>query len=155
MAGYLEQYGVADARRNKVIRRIVISGAVVAVCAVVLFYTLRTYPAKRHVHAFLADLARHDYKTAYRDWGCAQGCPDYTMNQFMEDWGPKSTFANASAAHISSAEFCNAGVIVTVAPPAGRAVPLWYDRNNGSLGFSPWDYCYKHIPEPSGTQASP
>lgn len=153
MAGYLEQYGVADARRSRVIRWIVISAAVVGVAALLLYFTLRTLPATRQVDVFLDDLKRRDYQAAYRDWGCAQGCPDYVFASFMRDWGPQSDFADAADARIRKSRFCNTGVIVTLAPPKGEDVALWYQRSNGTLGFAPWPVCAQHIPAPTAAPA--
>jgi hypothetical protein len=155
MAGYLEDYGVADERRSRVIRWIVISAVSAAVIGIVGYFVLRTYPAKRQVGVFLSDLARHDYQAAYRDWGCGGGCPDYSFQSFMRDWGPGSVFANASDARIMKTRFCDAGVIVTLAPAKGTDVPLWYQRSNGTLGFAPWPVCAPHIPAPTSPTPAP
>ncbi len=155
MAGYLEHYGVADERRSKVIRWIVISAISVAVIAIVGYFVLRTYPAKKHVAAFLDDLKRHDYRAAYRDWGCGEGCPDYSFDSFMRDWGPQSGFANASDAQIKRTRYCNTGVIVTLTAPKAGDVALWYQRSNGTLGFAPWPVCAPHIPAPTSPTPAP
>jgi len=149
--GFLDGYGVADARRARVIRWIVISVAVVSVVAIVLFFYLRTWPAKRQVSRLLDDLKRGDYRAAYADWGCARGCPDYKFEQFLEDWGSRSNFKDAAAAQIRKTRFCDTGVIVTLAPASGPDVSLWYQRADGTLGFSPWPVCAPHIPAPSAT----
>jgi hypothetical protein len=153
MAGYLEEYGVADERRSKVIRWIVISAVLAAITGVTLYFTLRTYPARRQVDSFLEDLKRHDYRAAYRDWGCARDCRDYPFKSFMEDWGPQSPFANAEAAKIKKTRFCETGVIVTVTAPKGEDVALWYQRSDGTIGFAPWPVCAPHIPAPAGAPA--
>lgn len=151
MAGFLEEYGVADQRRSKAVRWILGSAVVAVVAATALYFTFRTYPAKRRVQAFLADLGRHDYRAAYRDWGCGDaGCAGYSFDKFMEDWGPRSPFANASAASIKRTRFCDTGVIVTLADPAGADLPLWYERRDKTLGFAPWPVCNPHIPAPQG-----
>jgi hypothetical protein len=155
MAGYLEEYGVADERRSKVIRWIVISAISCAVLGTVLYFTLRTYPAKRHVGAFLDDLRRHDYQTAYKDWGCAKGCPEYTFENFLRDWGPQSPYANAADARIKRVRYCGAGVILTLESPQSPDLPLWYERDNGTLGFAPWPVCAEHIPAPTGATPAP
>jgi hypothetical protein len=157
MAGYLEGYGIADERRSKTIRWIVISAVLLAVIAGLGFWFLRTYPAKKQVRAFLDDLKRHDYQAAYRDWGCAQSCPDYNFNSFLRDWGPGSPFANAEAADIRKARYCDTGgTIVTVAAPKGDPVFLWYQRDSHSLGFAPWEgICSPHIPAPTSPAPAP
>jgi hypothetical protein len=151
MAGFLDDYGVADARRSKVIRWIVISALVITVAAVTLYFVLRTYPARRHVDAFLSDLGRHDYRAAYRDWGCVGArCSDYPFEKFMQDWGPQSGFANASAARVKKTSFCDTGVIVTVTDPKGGTLALWYQRSDQTLSYAPWPVCAPRIPAPQG-----
>jgi len=150
MAGYLEEYGVADARRTKVVWRLVISVLVLGIAAVVLYFTFRTWPAKRQVQRLLDDLRRRDYQAAYRDWGCPQSCPDYPLKRFMEDWGPQGSFSDPSATAVRKARYCNGDVIVTVTPGKGKDAYLWYDRSTGTLGFAPWeDLCDPHIPAPA------
>jgi hypothetical protein len=154
MAGFLEEYGIADERRNKVIRRLVISALVLVFGSIALYFTLRTWPAKRQVNAFLDDLRRRDYQAAYRDWGCGQGCADYPYDKFIEDWGPKSEFADARPAAIQRTRYCESGgVIITINSPKGDEVPLIYLRGSGSLGFSPWPVCDPRVPAPTASTA--
>jgi hypothetical protein len=154
MAGYLEEYGVADERRSRIVRWLAISVAVLGIGALVLYFGFRTWPAKRQVRAFLGDLRRRDYQAAYRDWGCARSCPDYAYDKFMEDWGPSGKFPDPSAAAIQRSRYCQSGgVIVTVKSPKGGVVDLMYDRSEGALGFAPWPVCDPRIPAPDSTPA--
>ena len=149
MAGYLEEYGVADERRAKIVRRLAIAAVVLVIGSVTAYFVSRTWSAKSHVRAFLDDLRRHDYQAAYRDWGCAKGCPDYPFERFKEDWGPKGDFPDPAAAGIKSARYCNGDVIVTVTAGKGKDAYLWFDRTNATLGFAPWqDLCNPRIPVP-------
>ncbi len=148
MSGYFEQYGAGERRREKVVRWLVISAAILTIATISGYFYLRTYRAERSVSAFLQALRAGDYKNAYRMWGCEQPCRDYSFDKFLEDWGPKSEFANASQASIEKARFCNTGVIVTLRSPAGDDVALWYERGNRTLGFSPWPVCVERIPAP-------
>jgi hypothetical protein len=155
MAGYLEEYGVADARRSRIIWILVGSLVLVGVIALVLYFSLRTWPAKRLTGRFLDDLRRHDYQAAYRDWGCPNGCSDYPFHRFMEDWGPKGQFPDPSAVSVAKTRYCNGDVIVTVAAGKANTAYLWYDHRHGVLGFAPWnDLCNPHIPAPA-TAAQP
>jgi hypothetical protein len=152
MAGFLDEYGVRDAKRERVIRILVISGIALVIAAISGYFILRTWPAKRKVNAFLEDLRGHDYEAAYRTWGCAAPCRDYPFKSFLEDWGPKSEFADASKTEVKKTRYCNSGVIVTLGAPSGREVALWYERADGTLGFAPWPVCAEHIPAPGAPQ---
>jgi hypothetical protein len=152
MGGYLEDYGVADERRSKVIRWIVILGVLAGILALSGYFLLRTYPAKHQVGVFLRHLEQHDYRAAYRDWGCMQDCKDYTYESFLQDWGPKGGYSGAS---IKRTRYCETGVILTLSGPSRDDVALWYERRTGALGFAPWPICAPHIPAPTGPTPSP
>ncbi len=146
MAGYLDEYGVADARRNKVIAWIVGSVVLVGLLAITGYFVLRTWPAKSRVSAFLEALQKHDYQAAYGFWSRS----DYPYKQFLEDWGPSSPFASASAARITKSRYCDDSSIVWVAPQSGKDVALGYQRSSGTLGFWPWpEGCPQRFPAPS------
>lgn len=160
MAGYLEEYGVADARRARIIRWIVIgvvSAVVVGLIASYVNYTLRTWwPAKGDVGEFLSLLQRKEYQAAYHAWGCRTPCRDYSFERFMADWGPQSDFADVSKASIKRTRVCsNEDVIVTLTSPKGEEVPLMYEHATGALGFSPWPICDPRIPKPLMPTAQP
>jgi hypothetical protein len=149
MSGYFENYGVADARRSKIIRNLVISGVALVILALVLYFTLRTLPAKRTVNTFLEDLRRQDYKAAYVVWGCATPCRDYSFDRFMRDWGPKGAALSSPSAGIRGAQYCSSGgVIVSVGTSKTDTVDLMYDRANHTLSFAPWPVCNPRIPAP-------
>lgn len=148
MSGFLEEYGVGDQRREKVVRWLVISAIVLTIAVLAGYFTLRTYPAKRFTARFLEALRQKDYRSAYRMWGCDKPCRDYSFEKFMEDWGPNGEFADPGRAGVRKTRFCNSGVIVTLKSPAGRDVPLWYERSTATLGFSPWPVCVERIPAP-------
>jgi hypothetical protein len=151
MAGYLEDYGVEDARRGKLVKRVVVAALVLVVVGLTAYFTLRTYSGKRQIRAFLQELRSANYPAAYKLWGCTQDspCKDYTFDKFMEDWGPKSQHPEAGSAELSKTRYCGTGVILTLKMPKGDELPLWYERGNGTLGFSPWPVC---LPTPKGFQ---
>jgi hypothetical protein len=67
----------------------------------------------------------------------------------MQDWGPKGEYPDPGAAEIAKTRYCDTGVIVTLKPPKGQEVPLWYQYSDGTLGFSPWPVCAPRIPAPA------
>ncbi len=153
MSGYLEEYGISDERHNRVVRWIVISVAAAGLLALAIYLTLPLAQGWWHVRAFVNDLRRHDYQAAYRDWGCATPCGDYSYQEFLKDWGPHSSFADASQAHVAIPrpifDKCGGGVILRVSEPGARLTRLWYQPADGSLTFWPWEGCPSRIAAPA------
>src|SRR5690242_11345505 len=119
MAGYLDQYGAGDARREKFFRTLWISIAVLVAADLiggVLFFIYHNHREESQVQLFFNQLSSHDYKAAYALFGCtdAKPCRDYTFDQFMEDWGPSSGRNNTANFRISRSRSCGSGVILTV-----------------------------------------
>src|SRR5580698_745887 len=133
MPGYLDQYGVGEEQRNRVIIR-----SVLAVVAIVILTSLGWYLLKNHhqesvVKTFLADVRRGDYQAAYRDWGCtsAKPCSGYDFEKFQGDWGnAKGSAPDPGILGITDSESCNQGVLLTVAVNATRQEKLWVDKDS-------------------------
>ncbi len=143
MPGYLDQYGVGEERRIKIIKTIVISLVSIAILGGILFFVFHNYREEQRVKQFLALLAAHDYKGAYAMFGCtdAKPCTAYAFDKFMEDWGPASGHGNAANARISRSRSCGSGVILTVDYGGQKQETLWVERKNMIVGFPPFDGC--------------
>jgi hypothetical protein len=153
MAGYLEEYGVADERRNRIIRWIVIVVAVVGILGVPLYLLHPLFSGWWQVRTFMGDLRRADYHAAYRVWGCSpQPCSGYSFEDFMADWGPKGRFAGAANGSIQKVRPCGGGTIVVVAWPKDSQT-LWYQPSDHSLTFWPWGGCPAHFTAPEQAPA--
>jgi len=146
MAGYLDHYGAGEERREKTIKRLVLTAVVVVIAAGVLFLIFKNYRQERQVNRFYGLLARQDYQAAYGLWGCtaANPCRDYQFTEFMKDWGPQSEHADAKSFHITKTRSCGSGVIVTV--DSGKSAnqqedKLWVQRDDLTIGFSPLPGC--------------
>jgi len=131
MAGYLANYGAGDERREKLIRRLIIAAAVVVVAGGILYYFLKDFRQERQTRMFFALLEKHDYQAAYQLWGCTESkpCRDYPFKDFMDDWGPKSARGDVGAYHI------------TVDFGKNQQEKLWVERDDLTIGFSPWPGC--------------
>jgi hypothetical protein len=140
--GYLDHYGEGEERREKRIKRIVISALILLIAGSVLYYVFKNYREERQVKRFYALLAAHDYTAAYRMWGCTETspCRDYSFDRFMRDWGPESNNANPSAVKIVKSRSCGSGVIIT-ARIGEHEEKLWVQRGDTIVGFSPWPAC--------------
>jgi len=143
MAGYLDQYGVADARREGRLKKIVLVVFAALVIGGVGYFMFRTWGQERVVSNFLATLSKKDYPSAYRMWGYKPEAPDkfYDLEKFNEDWGPKSPHADAENAKVEKVEFCDAGVIFDVNFPGSEPVALYVERATNIITFSPWPQC--------------
>jgi hypothetical protein len=141
MAGYLDEYGVGDERRIRLIKRIAIIVLVALAVALALYLFFKNYPERQTIKHFLAEVNAGQLKTAYQSWGCtdAHPCPNYTYEKFLEDWNKKP--GSASNWRISKVDGCTSGVIVTVSEQGAEPAPLWVQRGDHSLSFSPWPEC--------------
>jgi hypothetical protein len=143
MPGYFDQYGAGDERRIKIIRTVAISLVSLLVGGGVLFFVFHNYREERQVKQFFASLASHDYKAAYALFGCTdvRPCPQYPAEKFMEDWGPGSGRSDLSNFRISKSRSCGSGVIMTVDFGRNHQDKLWVERQDMSIGFSPFPGC--------------
>jgi hypothetical protein len=148
MTGYLEGYGVIEARREKTIKRILLALLVVVVAGGTLYLVFRNYREKQQIQLFFELLRNQNYQAAYELWGCTEShpCPDYPMQKFMEDWGPKSPRVDIADLKITRTRGCSTGVIFQV--DVGKSEPeyLWVDRGNKLIGFAPWPVCNPRLP---------
>lgn len=146
MPGLLdENYGVADARKERRTKRIILGAVLVAVVGTFVYFYFRTWSEERLVNRFLATLAQHDYQGAYSMWGCTpeKPCANYTPERFNRDWGPDSPYSKTSGAQIANADYCGDGdgVVVLVNYPNQEPVSLWVDKSTKVLSFAPWPRC--------------
>lgn len=146
MSGYLDNFGVVDARREKRNKRIVISILSIAVVGGLLWYLFRDWKEEARVREFIALLEKKDYKQAYALWGCtdATPCRDYAFDKFLRDWGPDSIAGNMAAVQRGKVKSCSGGIIQQMTIK-GEEVNLFVDRNSLVLGFAPWPVCKPRI----------
>lgn len=146
MTSYLDHYGADESRRHQRRRTLLRNVAVLVAAvllAVVLYFQFRDYRQQQRVGEFVAELKGKNYQKAYEIWGCtaANPCPNYKPEKFLEDWGPASPYADASAAQTDLVERCGNGVLVRLKFPKGEPVSLIVERETNTLGFAPWSEC--------------
>ncbi len=143
MAGYLDHYGAGEERREKTIKRLVLTALLLVIAAGVLYFVFKNYRQERQVDRFFDLLARQDYQGAYALWGCTatNPCRDYKFEAFMQDWGPHSEHADPKSFHITKTRSCGSGVIVTVDSNKHQEDKLWVQRDDLTIGFSPLPGC--------------
>ncbi len=162
MAGYLDQYGAGDEKREKRNKLILVLGAAALVVLFLWFFffvwdkteilripsvarlaqVLRNHSQESRVKTFFGCLQRRDYQAAYALWNCtaAHPCRDYSFDEFMKDWGPAAA-RDPRRFTIPRSRSCGSGVIVTVDSGPNQEDALWVQRSDLTIGFSPFPVC--------------
>lgn len=147
MSSYLEAYGAAEENRSqrvRLVRNVTIAVAAALIIGLILFFAFRNFSEQQQAKKFVRLLQAHDYAGAYALWGCSEThpCPEYSFTKFQEDWGPKSSHADASSAHIGFTQSCGSGVVLRVDYKGSEeAVPLFVERSTDVISFAPWAEC--------------
>jgi hypothetical protein len=158
MAGYLDQYGAGDERREKMNRWLIVSGGAALLILLSWWFLygwdkseivrephvarlvqkLRNHRQEGEVRQFMELLKDRQYQQAYQLWGPSR---DYPFSKFMEDWGPQSG-RPLSAFEVVRSRSCGSGVVVTVDLQKGAdEKDLWVQKNDRTIGFSPFPGC--------------
>lgn len=150
MPEFMEGYGVEDARRERWRKRALLGLIAGLIVSGILYFKFRNFREERQVTEFLDLLTRQDYKAAYALWGCtdANPCPDYALDKFMEDWGPKSPQADVKSMREVSTKSCTSGIIKTLKFGNNPEVQLWVSRGDRILSFAPWPICNPRMQVP-------
>lgn len=141
MGTYLQQYGVEEEHRNRIIRRIILSLITALVLGVVAYFLLKDHSEKQKANQFLGLVNSGKYEDAYREWGCTSThpCPNYDLKRFLQDWGPARKAA--SPWKVTSVDSCRQFVTVNVQAPGTELQSLSVQRSDDSLGFAPAPEC--------------
>ena len=142
MPGYLEDYGVTDAKREKKVKVLVVSVLAVTITTATLYGLFRDYKEESKVKQFLAAVERKDFPAAYSYWGCTKEspCRDYSYEKFLEDWGPKGENTSLVNAGIYDSERCGTGFLAAL-HSGNQDVALWVERSTGIVSYAPWIIC--------------
>ena len=65
MAGYLDEYGVVEARRGRIIKHVVLWSLTLAVVGLSAYFYFRNWGAERQVNHFVTLLKDQKYQQAY------------------------------------------------------------------------------------------
>lgn len=142
MAGYLDQYGAGEERREKIIKILGFSLLAVLVAGGILFFIFHNYAQEHVVTRFFERLQAHDYQGAYEMWvRTADDRKSYPFQAFMRDWGPQGEHPDVSNFRIAKSRSCGSGVILTVDFGNKQEEKLWVQRNDLTIGFSPLPGC--------------
>jgi hypothetical protein len=153
VAEFLDGYGHADAKRERIVKRIMISVVVAAILGGAGWFFFRDFPEQQQVRRFFSLLEKQDYDGAYRLWGCdpANPCRDYTKEKFLEDWGPKGVYMRKGGLEIAQKRSCENGIIqyVVYGEDEEDIVHLYVQRSDLAISFAPWPVCNPRWQAPS------
>jgi hypothetical protein len=143
MAGYLDAYGVADARKERLIKRVVLISLAVAIVGVSAYFIFRNWRQEQVVKNFFDLLRDKEYQPAYALWGCTQDhpCKYYGPERFTADWGPSSPYANVSSIKIAHEDTCGSGVVFNIEQASTQSIGLYVDRDSNQISFAPAPRC--------------
>ena len=146
MPGFLDSsYGVADARKERRFKRIVLWSLSILIVGGILFGWFRNWREESVMKQFLTLLKQQNYQDAYKLFGCTQEnpCKYYPPEKFNEDWGPTGEYKDAGDAKIQNEDVCGSGVLFTVAIPKKDLLGMWVESSTKVVGFAPngWSRC--------------
>ena len=141
MAGYLDEFGVVDARRERRRRRIILWGLVAVIVGTSAFFYFRNWSEERALDHFISLLKQQQYQAAYQLWQTPNTAKFYPPEKFAEDWGASGEYKNAAALHVRTVDSCNTGVVFDMAYPGADDFGLWVERQSKVISFAPWPRC--------------
>ncbi len=149
MAGYLDTFGEADERRSRLFKRAALLVVLLLVVGLAGYFLLRNHKEKRQIQTFMELLRSKRFEEAYVLWGCTptSPCKEYSLEKFMEDWGPQSKHPDAAAMQLVSLKSCDEGVIQLV-KWGDDEIRLWVNRSDRTLSFAPWPICNPRMKVP-------
>lgn len=141
MAGYLDEYGVADARRSRRYKQIALIVLAVVMIAPTAFFYFRNWSEQRTISRFTDLLKEKNYQGAYALWKTPESEKFYPYPKFLQDWGEKGTYKNPSGMEILNVDACDAGVVFDITYPPREEFGLWVERSTNAISFAPWNRC--------------
>ena len=152
MAGYLDQYGAGDERRERRTKWLSIAGGTAVAALIVWWFLygwdksevvrephvarlvqkLRHHSQEAEVRQFLELVRNRQFEAAYKVWGASK---DYPFDKFLEDWGGQRSIASFE---ITRSRSCGSGVVITVDFQKGQEENLWVQNADRTIGFSPF-----------------
>jgi hypothetical protein len=148
MAGYLDQYGAGEERRNRIILRLILGVLTVVIVGTLGWYLLLNHHQESVVKSFVAAIKSGDTQSAYRIWGCTatKPCSGYEYEKFLKDWGPGANGPDPNIIGLTDSEECNSGVMLTLQVNSNRSEQLWMNKDADTIGFAPYAICPQQIP---------
>ncbi|MBV8808475.1 MAG: hypothetical protein JO033_07345 [Acidobacteriaceae bacterium] len=141
MGDYLQQYGVSEERRNRVIKWIILGCLGLAIVCWIFYLVFHNYSETQSVKQFLAQVNAHNYPAAYSDWGCtvAKPCTNYDYERFLRDWGPEAKATSLWT--VANVDGCKSFVTVNVKANGAELQSLAVQRGSNTIMYAPAPEC--------------
>ncbi len=150
--GYLDDYStITGARRETIHKALLLALLISVVGGGLLYFLFKNFFEERQVRQFLSRLQESHYAEAYEKWGCTveEPCPNYTYEDFLEDWGPDSPLGTVKSFDLGRSTELETGVIVEIEINGKPQPELWVEKETKIVGFSP--YHFRRTDASSGT----
>ncbi|MEO8053223.1 MAG: hypothetical protein ABI833_22695 [Acidobacteriota bacterium] len=141
MAGYLDEYGVADARKERLRKRIILWGLTAVIVGTSAFFYFRNWSEERVLDHFVTLLKEQKYQEAYQLWLTPETARFYPPDKFAEDWGASGIYKNPADLKIVVEDSCGDGVVFQMAYPGADDFGLWVDREKKFISYYGWPRC--------------
>jgi len=143
MAGYLDQYGAGEDRRNRIIIRTIVITLAAVILASLSWYIFKNHHQEGVIRAFVDAVRKRDLQSAYKVWGCTpeKPCTGYSYDKFVADWGPQGDAPDPAVFGLTDSESCNNGVLLTLAVNRSRTEKLWVQKNSDAISYAPYPIC--------------
>ena len=141
--GYLDDYSeVTGARREAIHKGLLLALLISVVGGGLSYFWFKNFFEERQVSQFLARLQESRYAEAYTQWGCSVEvpCPNYTYEDFLEDWGPDSPLGRVTSFNLGRSTELETGVIVEIEINGKLQAELWVEKETKIVGFSPFHF---------------
>jgi hypothetical protein len=146
-----------DEARSRKRRNIILAAIAGIILIAIVLWMFRFWPEERIVGQFFDALQQQHYEQAYGVWmhdpdwkQHAERYSRYSYNDFLKDWGPGGEWGIVKSHHIdgaavphgySGSPFATASgvvVVVTVNDRVADKAHLWVQKDDKTLGFSPF-----------------
>ena len=137
---FLEEYGAADVRYEKLFKVLVIALLASLVGGFLYYVFFLNWREEWQVREFLGMIQEGQYEAAYELWGCkpAKPCQYYPYKEFLEDWGPDSAVGKMNDYNLGRSYRQKTGVIITLEINGKPRPNLWVEKESKVIGFSPY-----------------
>ena len=143
--GFLdESYGVADERRGRKVKKIVIWGLLAIIVAGALYFQFRNWKEEKTLDRFLTLLREQKFQDAYAMFPNEEEMRrSYPPEAFLRDWGPAGDYGNVAAVKIENTDVCgdNRDVWFTLVFPGKQPLGLMVPHGGSVITIAPEFRC--------------